>query len=86
MMDWTLTGLGKTIKVSPNDAQTYGNIDFKTFVIVKNSTFEEEGDGKLIFEVKGSFFAKTCSLVGKINEKGESIVNEQNLGKWNICF
>ena len=85
-MDWTLTGLDKTIKVSPNDAQTYGNIDFKTFVIVKNSTFEEEGDGKLIFEVEGSFFAKTCNLVGTINEEGNSIVKNENLGNWHICF
>ena len=85
-MDWTLIGLEKTIKVSPNDAQTYGNIDFKTFVVVKNSTFEEEGDGKLIFEVNGSFFEKKCNLVGIINEEGNSIVKNENLGNWNLCF
>ena len=83
-MNWTVIGLQNVDHIHPQKCWTYGHNDFKLYILARKCTLGLEGNKILVFQACGDPFAKKCKLVGSVNEKGETIVNENNLGKWYI--
>ena len=85
MMNWTVVDLPNVDHIEPLNSWTYGHDNFKLYILARKCTLGLDGNKMLVFEACGDPFAMQCKLVGSINNNGDTIVNNENLGKWNVC-
>lgn len=85
MMNWTVLNLQNVDHIDPSTSWTYGHDDFKTYILARKCTLGLDGNKMLVFQACGDPFAMKCKLVGSVNEDGDTIVDNENLGKWYIA-
>jgi hypothetical protein len=85
MMSWTVLNLQNVDHIDPSTSWIYGGDNFKTYILARKCTLGLDGNKMLVFQACGDPFAMKCKLVGSVNEDGDTIVDNENLGKWYIA-